>query len=138
MSKEAGLACWIIPTEGGNLLVPDNLVAEVVVLEDSDTQQHISWRNRSVPIYQNEINDKITTRVVVLRAVMGYQGLPFIAVAVDGIPHALQVTPDALSEVETPEAQCKVAASYTRVGSLDCVIPDLPKIENLLRERVAA
>lgn len=134
MNSDTGLACWVVPMESGNMLVPDNLVVEVVMTEDTDTQQYIHWRNRQVPIFQNTLNTKITTRVAVLRTVMGYQDLPFVAVAVNGIPHALHISPDTLSEVDISEKPCNIAASYTCVGSLDCFIPDLPKIENSIRK----
>ncbi len=132
MSTEIELQCLIIPMEVGNLLVPESLVAEIVLLEDSDTQQSIYWRNRRVPIYRGDTISKLVTRVAVLRAVMGYSDLPFVAIAIDGIPYTLPITPDSLTELPPVDDDCQIAASYTRVGSLDCMIPDLPKVEQMV------
>lgn len=141
MNAQSELKCQVIPVESGSLLVPENLVEEVVILEERDTQQEITWRSRTIPIVQNDSNDKPTTRVVVLRSVMGYSGLPFIAIATDGIPHMVTVSADSLTyapEAEVGKTKCALAATYAHVGSLVCVIPDLPKLESRIHKKMAA
>jgi len=131
------LKCHIIPVKAGNLLVPAHLVAEIVTLEDSDSEKNVAWRNRSVPILDNN-NDssKVATRIAVIKSVMGYQGLPYIAIATDGIPYPIVVDPDSLNELSAEGKVCDIAASYVRVGSLDCIVPDLPKVERQILKRL--
>ena len=131
------LKCHIIPVKAGNLLVPEHLIAEIVTLDDSDNEGNIAWRNRIVPIIDNNDNSKVATRVVVIKSVMGYQRLPYIAIATDGIPYPIVVNPDLLSELElsAEDQVCDIAASYVRVGSLDCIVPDLPKVERQILKR---
>ena len=131
------IKCLIIPVKAGNLLVPEHLVAEIVTLEGSDTEDSVAWRNRSVPIHDNNENNKAATRVAVIKSVMGYQGLPYIAIATDGIPYPIVVDPDSLKELPEEGQHCDMAASYAKVGSLDCIVPDLAKVERLILKRAA-
>ncbi len=134
MNTQSELLCQIIPVEIGNLLIPDQLVAEVVMLEDVDTQKSLVWRNRTVPIVSNTNFNKLTTRVAIIKTVMGYKGMPFIAIPTDGIPHSLGISPTMLGEVSAGSKNCSIAAGYGRVGSLDCVIVDLPKLESSMQK----
>ena len=127
--SELNIPCHIIPVEAGNLLLPEHLVAEIVMLEDTDTQESLVWRNRTIPIIDTNSRNKLTTRVAVIKAVMGYQGLPYIGIATNGIPYPLTVNPDLLSELTEEGQTCDIAASYVKVGNLDCIVPDLPKVE---------
>lgn len=129
MSMKSELKCQIIPVETGNLLIPECLVAEVVMLEGVDTQQSLFWRNRAVPIIPNNNFNKLTTRVLIVKTVMGYQEIPFIAIPTDGIPHSVTIDSTTLGKVAEDKQSCSIAAGYGQVGSLDCVIIDLPKLE---------
>ncbi len=136
MNTQSELLCQIIPVETGSLLIPDQLVAEVVILEDIDTQKSLVWRNRTVPIVPNTSLNKLTTRVAIIKTVMGYKGMPFIAIPTDGIPHSLGINPTTLGEVPASNKNCSIAAGYGRVGSLDCVIIDLPKLESGMQKKL--
>ncbi len=129
------LECYIIPVKAGNLLVPEHLVAEIITLKNVDNDGNLAWRNRFVPIIDNKDNTKTATRVVVIKSVMGYQGLPYIAIATDGIPYPVIVKPDLLSELSVENQVYDMAASHVRVGSLDCIVPDLPKVERRVLKR---
>ena len=132
MTPQTGLLCQIIPVETGNLLIPECLVAETITLEEVDSQKDISWKNRTVPIVSNSNFNKLTTRVSIIKTVMGYKEIPFIAIPTDGIPHTVSINPTTLIDVSEVKKDCTIAASYGRVGSLDCIIVDLPKIENAM------
>lgn len=134
------LKCHIIPLKAGNLLVPEHLVAEVITLERPSSEgddDRVAWRNRSVPILDNNDNNEAATRVAVIKSVIGYQDLPYVAIATDGIPYPIVVDPESLSELSEEGQDCGIAASYVRVGSLDCIVPDLPKVERLILKRSA-
>ncbi|MEE9303439.1 MAG: hypothetical protein V3U84_06605 [Thiotrichaceae bacterium] len=135
MNTQAELRCQIIPVETGNLLIPEQLVAEVVTLEGADSQKNLSWRNRVVPIVPNTDFNKLTTRVAIIKTIMGYEGMPFIAIPTDGIPHAVDINSSTLGEVLVENQNCSIAAGYGRVGSLNCVIIDLPKLESVMQKK---
>lgn len=138
MSHQSKLLCYIIPIEAGNLLVPEHLVAEIVPLVGTDSEHKLVWRGRVVPIFQDSNKSKLATRVAIIRTVMNYTGLPFIAIVMDGISHSLAVTPDLLSKSSKEDVkECSFAASYGTVGSLDCIIPDLPRVERIVQEMLS-
>ncbi len=132
MSAQTELMCQIIPVETGNLLIPDQLVEDVVMLEDTDSQNNIIWRGRRVPITMNSNFNKLTTRVSIIKTVMGYKSLPFLAIPTDGIPYPVSVSSNTLDDVPENKKTCSIAAGYARVGSLDCVVVDLPKLESMM------
>ena len=134
MNLKPELKCQIVPIDLGYLLIPENLLVEVTKFNGGATDDSVLWRNREVPLFKGngemdiQDGDKSSARIAILRTVLGEESLPFIAIKVSGIPHSIYVS-DKLMEDEGNTEVGFLSACSVRIGSLMCLIPDLPKIE---------
>lgn len=139
MNKKPALKCHIVPTEQGNILLPDDLLVDVVTVDEPIIDHCVEWRTRKVPVFIASTLDQanLADRVAIIKTVVSDHSLPFFAIKVSGIPHSIYVSEEMMSDEEEGQVTV-IAARLVRVGHLLCVIPDLPKIERYMREKVAA
>ena len=148
----------IAPLENGYLVLPLNLMAELVLVEQilqplaiQGLQGLILWRNLQVPLInisqlcqKKEVEQhNHSLRCIVLRTVSELDDMPFIALRIQGIPSPLDVGDHTLipESDQDQDKDCQFIASYARVTNLSCMIPDLPALEmavyeQLLKEKV--
>jgi len=139
------ISCLYLPIDGGNLLLPNVSVAEVIeyVVPERKVDGpeyylgHIQWRGTSVPLLSYERangNDKAPPSTLARIAVLNSVGtdnkkLPFISVVTQGLPRLVKVSTDIIqnsAESSFPAEKCK-----TTVEGESAVIPDLSFLESL-------
>ena len=146
-SDEETIRCLALPIVGDQALVPNAVVAEVFAAEDVVPAAggpewllgSLSWRGQRLPLVCMEAalgGDRqeagARSKVVVMKAITGDASLPNYAVLVQGIPHQVLATGEALTW-ETPinGARPFVAADL-RMDSGQALIPDLDAVEEAL------
>ena len=144
----AAVRCLLIPINGGQLLLPCAVVAEVSPYKEPSTTAEnqpnwllgiINWRNQTVPLLSIEeaLSLSVMTpsapkyRTVILYGLESSQMMPFYAFRAIDMPRTLNITEDSLSH---PNADARMGLVFnvkvhnTEVGWL----PDLTYLENLL------
>lgn len=138
MNKKPALKCHIVPTEQGNILLPDDLLVDVMTVDEPIVDDYVEWRTRKVPVFIASASDQanLSDRVAIIKTLVSDQSLPFFAMKVSGIPHSIYVSEEMMSDEEGGQVTV-IAARLVRVGHLLCVIPDLPKIERYMQDKLA-
>ena len=133
----------ILPIGDHNLLIPTTVVAEVVGHTPPERAGagpawllgHVTWRGQSVPCVAFEVlgggaplSAGARARTVVLKAVGGRSGMPYIALRTDGIPRLVNVERDGVERQEDGRALPGVSDAVLTRGE-SALIPDLDSIE---------
>ncbi len=145
----------VLRLQHANLIVPLNLLAELVSVDQLETSEHpgilgwLSWLNRPVPVVSLESLCMLGEGVVqtasnclILHTVSGCEELPFIALQVQGGLQTVDIGEDTLRDDYSGNAQrCPYVARQVRISQLICLIPDLPALEasvaEILRSRLS-
>lgn len=147
-SEKPAIKSLIVRLQKGNLLLPLNLMAELVTeneLEPSDNpgiEGWLNWRNRRIPMVSLEslcmLEEAAEThegKCLIIHTVSNLPGLPFIALRVQGNLNTLDILPDTLRDDHSGNVQrCPYVARQVRASHLLCFIPDLPALEAVLAE----
>lgn len=135
MNQKPELKCHIVPTEHGNILMPDDLLVDVLKVDVLPVNNQLTWRGRQVPLFIASAVDEVNLfdRVAIIKTIVADQALPFFAVKVSGIPYSIYVGEEMMSNAKG-EQKPAIGACLARVGNLLCVVPDLPKIERYMWE----
>ena len=136
------LSCVMIPLKDTQLLLPNVCVAEILpwrrVKALSETPPWclglLGWRGEMVPVVRFEpLNGapgeprKSGRCMVVMNRARNERGLPFYALATEGLPRMVQLTSDDLANEST---KLGVAEQIVvRLGTETAVIPNLDVIE---------
>ena len=141
------LSCVLIPLEGTQLLLPNVCVAEILpwrrvkVLGETPPWclGLLGWRGEMVPVVRFETlngqtgeNRKSGRCMVVMNRARNAKGLPFYALAADGLPRMVQLTSDDLSN-----EPCRLGVAESvmvKVGTESAVIPNLDVIEKAVAQ----
>jgi chemosensory pili system protein ChpC len=142
------LSCVMIPLEGTQLVLPNVCIAEILpwrrIKALSDTPPWclglLGWRGEMVPVVRFETLNggagparKSGRCMVVMNRARNPRGLPFYALAAEGLPRLLQLSGEDLSPEKT--GQLGPAESLVlRIGAETAVIPDLEKIETAVAQ----
>ena len=136
------LSCVLIPLDGTQLLLPNISIAEILpwrrVKALGDTPDWclglLGWRGEMVPVIRFEnLNGasgpvrKSGRCMVVMNRARSATGLPFYAIASEGLPRMVQLTADDLTNESTRLGRAESVA--VRVGTEAAVIPNLEFIE---------
>lgn len=129
------------------LLVPNTLVAEVIDTHPVEERTNLPdwvtgmllWRGRNVPLVSFEQllgmdsgNNQAARRYVIFNTLNNNQQMPFIAMAVTGVPHLAVVTQAQLEyEAETSETESAVLTRL-RYDDESVIVPDLDRLERML------
>jgi chemosensory pili system protein ChpC len=143
----------LIPVEGGKLLVPGAVVAEVASFQAPEKieenscdwlQGIVAWRGQRIPLLlverilalattsNNELAKK--RRIVVLYGLEISQTIPFYGLLTTDIPKTLILTQNSLTLVREGKKRSGIAF-YVKLPEEETVcLPDLIHLEHLLRE----
>ena len=142
----------VLRLQQGNLILPMNLLAELVTVEQLEESDHpgilgwLKWLGRSVPVVSLEslcmMGEGVVERssnCLILHTVSDCEDLPFIALQVQGGLQTIDVGEDTLRDDYSGNLQrCPYVARQVRISRLLCLIPDLPAIEASVAEVLAA
>lgn len=148
------LSCVLIPLQESGLLLPNVSVAEILpwrrvkVINDAPAWclGLLGWRGESIPVVRFEVINggeppqrKAGRCIIVMNRARLANGLPFYAIAAEGLPRMLQLTEDDISN--DPGKLGPAESVVVRVGTETAVIPNLEFIEGeiagLARARAA-
>jgi chemosensory pili system protein ChpC len=137
-----------IPIEQGNLLMPGTLVAEIVgfkppvPLPDGGPDWllgELAWREQRVPVIALEplIDGSLPqvsqrARIVVLKALTGRPGMPYVALVARDIPRLLVVQEGTVEPLGEGDAVPTGVACEVLANGEPAIIPDVTAIEDLL------
>ena len=150
VAKDANeLSCVVIPLESTQLLLPNVCVAEILpwrrVKMLSETPPWclglLGWRGEMVPVVRFEtLNGKPGPArksgrcMVVMNRARNAKGLPFYALAAEGLPRLVQLTAEDLSN-----EPCRLGPAESvvvKLGTETAVIPNLNVIETAVAKLV--
>ena len=141
------LHCMAIPTQEETLLLPTNVMAEVVDFQQPVAIEsappwllgHIEWENRQVPVFSFTalINGSdvgaITPRskIMILKSLTDSGRVPYLGLLLGDLPHPVAIKPEDL--VETGDDK-KSLGVFKRVTFNDqqAIIPDLDRLTYLV------
>ena len=141
----ADLRCVLVPVTGADLLLPNAAIAEVA---DFSTPEPISdapawlagmilWRGWQVPLIKfsllaglSEQEETGSTRLCVLKSLMGSERMPYIALLAQGFPRLTTIDDSSLSEIENAGESTGVAGMATLDDS-KVIVPDLDELAQL-------
>lgn len=134
----------VVPLELGNLIIPSNLMVEMIHIDAQDESRPVNWfdwQGKSLPLISLEalcLDDpkrETNKHCIILNTLLDDDALAFIAVQAKGSPHMVEVTELTLrDDHKKNEQRCPYIASHVRVGNIPCMIPDLPAIELAISE----
>jgi len=140
--EQLELSCVIIPLQGQQLLLPNVSVAEILpwrrvkALADGPDWclGMLGWRGESVPVLRYEAlngsngGERRAGRcMVVMNRARVADGIPFYALAAEGLPRLVQLQQDDLSNEQRRLGPAEAVA--VKVGTELAIIPNLEFIE---------
>jgi len=143
------LSCIVIPLEDTQLLLPNVCVAEILpwrrVRALSETPAWclglLGWRGEMVPVVRFETLNgkpgparKAGRCMVVMNRACNAKGLPFYALAVEGLPRLVQLTSEDLASESARLGPAETAV--VKLGTETAVIPNLNMIETAVAKLV--
>jgi len=136
----------VVPVGLGNLIIPENLMVEMIHIEEQDESSPVNWldwQGKNIPLISLEALCVVDSQIesnkhcIILNTLLDNDELAFIAIQSKGSPHTVEVTEATLrDDHKKNEQRCPYIASHVRVGSIPCMIPDLPAIETVILEMV--
>jgi len=141
------LHCTLAPMQNESLLIPTNVIAEVVEYTTPDpldsTPQwflgHIDWENRQIPVFSyaaliagsepGEVSSK--SRIVIVKSLSESARLPYLGIVISDIPRLVSVQAD---QIEHAGDEGKSLGVFCRVNvdQQAAVIPDLDRLTHLI------
>ncbi|PID48611.1 MAG: chemotaxis protein CheW [Proteobacteria bacterium] len=145
------IKCAVLRLQQGNLIVPFNLLAELVAVEQLESSTHpdivgwVRWLNRPVPLIaleglcgQETPLIQEVSNCLILHTTYNHDELPFIAFQVQGGLQTVDIGEDTLRDDYHANTQrCPYVARHVRISQLACLIPDLPAIEAFIADILA-
>lgn len=138
----------IIPVTAGNLILPKNIIAELMPIDDSNTYQshHLDWINlhgQAIPLVSLSqlspffSNDQTDPLALIVHSIHKYDEYPLLAIRVKGSPHNVDVSEEMLRDDHKQDTKhCTYVACHIRVANLPCMLLDLPVIEQSIVEMI--
>jgi chemosensory pili system protein ChpC len=150
-NPNTGIRCLLLPTRGGQLLLPSAVVAEVASYQPpqsiSETQPNwllglINWREQRVPMLSIEEALSLSTttvstaqrsRTIILYGLESNQTLPFYALIAIDVPRPVTITEENITH---PNVDARRGLIFNiKINHQESVwLPDLSYLENLLRQ----
>ncbi|WP_020393569.1 chemotaxis protein CheW [Thiolinea disciformis] len=143
------IKCAVLRLQQGNLIVPLNLLAELVSEASLEPSEHpgilgwLNWLNRDVPVVSleslcmmGEGTLETNSNYLILHTVSDSGDLPFIALQVQGGLQTAEIGVDTLRDdfSNNTVRRCPYVARQVRISQLVCLIPDLPALETSVTE----
>ena len=142
---DSELSCVIIPLENVQLLLPNVCIAEILpwrrvkALGESPPWclGLLGWRGEMVPVVRFEKLNGQSGQLrrsgrcmVVMNRAKNAGGLPFYALAAEGLPRMVQLSADDLERAkDSSEDAGPAALMAVKLGAEAALIPDLVKVE---------
>ncbi|MBT8065182.1 MAG: chemotaxis protein CheW [Xanthomonadales bacterium] len=144
-SKE--IHCMLIPTERENLLLPTNVMAEVLDYQPPEPMDsappwllgQMEWENRQVPVFSfsalingtdvGEISSR--ARIIVLKSLADSGRVPYLGMLLGDLPRPVTVNENDLRETGDDKKSLGV---FSRVAMDDdeAIVPDLDRLTHLV------
>lgn len=142
---DADLACVLIPTRGGDVLLPAPAVAEIVrggecAVADGVpawAQWVLRWRGREVPVVDlvalaGGEGDADAPVHIVLNRTRARDAAPFLALPALAAPRLVHVGAEDLTLSAEPAGPG--IAALVGMGEMTAVIPDLARLQDMLAD----
>jgi chemosensory pili system protein ChpC len=143
--------CLLIPISGGQLLLPNSVVAEVFPYNEpervAENQPNwllglIDWRNQRIPLLSIEeaLSLPVATsakkyRTVILYGLESTAVMPYYALRTAEVPRSVAVKEEDLTE---PSSEKRTGLVFSVVYNTETVwLPDFSYLENLLKKSQA-
>jgi len=147
------VASQVLSLHGERIILPNTAVAEIIPYARPEALSGSlkkkapgwllgmhAWRGLSIPVLALETmfdgnyeSQEVRSSIAVINAATDViEGVPFFAIATQGIPRLLQVSADTLSVIEeTGDTNKTIACHVVHEGDV-AIIPDLDQIENMI------
>ena len=148
MSKASAAKCTIAICDGFNLLLPDNLIIDVISaigIRSSENQNpwvmgELGWRGNPLPIVSAEqlILQRAArlrgSHIAVFRGTQDTARMPFYGVPLQAMPHSYELNRPTELVLREDALHFDFCAMKVRVRGVSTLIPDLQAIEHRLLE----
>jgi len=131
------------PYRGGHLLLPGNVVAEVIDYAKPVPQEHgppwlmgeLEWNSWQVPIISFAMLSESTSRdpagagsrILILKTLAEKVSLYYIGILINGLPKLKKITSDGIEKLDKKEDSA-VVFCHARLGEDEVVIPSLDEL----------
>lgn len=147
---ETEIRSVMAPTGGGELLLPNATVAEVVSYSAPDAIADapawllgsMLWRGWQVPVVSFAVLSGMIegepldgARICITKSLIDSPRMPYLAILTQGYPRLITITEAALTEVPEDELPLAVAGRAI-IGDQEAWIPDLDHTARLVAEAV--
>lgn len=122
------LACAMVQSDKGMVIMPDVAIAEVVGWQ-TRVGKHVVWREREIPVIDISGGDPRVC-LVVLHAVHK-PAQEFFAVAVKTLPRMLRISVDDMRAIDA-QLVFPWQRSWVTVDGRRMILPDFEKIEAII------
>ncbi len=149
-AKVPSLRCLMVPIEDGHLLLPNAVVREVLGYRQvqplagapSWLQGILNWRQQRVPVVSFEAlcgrawrGRGERKRIIICAALHGKADLGFFGIAAANNPKLLKTEEESVRAVADTSARLPVVLQTALAFGEEVMIPDLDRIEALLRDQ---
>jgi len=141
------LHCTLAPMDRESLLLPTNVVAEVVDYRDPEPVNstpdwflgQIEWQNRQIPVFSYAAlidgsepgQPGAKARILIIKSLADSARVPYLGILISDIPRLLQIQPDHLVHMGD-ERKSMGVFSHVTVQDQVAVIPDLERLTHLV------
>ena len=132
----------------GTMLLPHATVAEVIAYSAAEAVPHapawligmLPWRGTQIPLiyFEGACGEPLPTsmanqqKIVVLKTLGSDPAMPFIALVTQGIPRAIKIDPEALTD-ESRESVQPFILKHVQVKGQPAYIPNMDSLENMIK-----
>ncbi len=132
----------------GTMLLPHATVAEVIAYSPAEAVPHapawligmLPWRGTLIPLifFEGACGEPLPIllanqkNIVVLKTLGSDPNMPFIALVIQGIPRAIKIDPEALTD-EGRESVQPFILKHVQVKGQPAYIPNMDSLENMIK-----
>ena len=139
----------LLPMQGGQLLLPNATVSEVVGFRDPTPVEgneadwllgSFEWRQKKVPVVAFETllslprEESGRARIAICNTLNGNARCPYIGILLRSIPHLTRVTEETITSLGAPSDSGQMVLQQVRVNGQEAWIPDLDTLERAVLE----
>lgn len=145
MNSDVEVKCLLLPLSGDTLIVPNSLIAEIVInadIQSSDSGEDwqvgtLLWRGEEIQaisfdslIGKESVEKQAESRYVVLHAIQSANTGKYYAMRISGIPRLEFITEEKLDEAADQAGLNEAVASRVYLNGVDAYIPAIEKVED--------
>ena len=139
-----------IPVVGGNLLVPNAAIAEIIQYTEPDGSGdhpwmlgYLNWRDREVPLISYEVANggelplpKSSMRIAVLKSLTSNDDMPYLAILTQRIPRLATIYEESIELLDDEAELPDYGLQSVLANGEPAIVPDLPKLEALVHSAI--